>query len=151
MKGFVLLLISVAGFALAEDRGLGVWHFDPSQSTYESGPAPRQSQREWIAEGEWVRFRHRGVGADGKPFQTEFRAKYDGTASPVSGSGRYDAVSLKLIDPQTVQQTFTLGGKITVEATRTVSRDGRSMTILARGTNPDGKRFRNVLVYRRKQ
>jgi hypothetical protein len=146
--------LAVFGFVLyalaAEDRGIGVWEFVLEKSTYESGPAPKQSQRQWIADGDWVRFVHDGVGADGKKFHTEFRAKYDGKPVPFVGGTRYDAVALKLVSPNVVEQTFTLQGKVTVEATRTIAADGRTMTIVARGKNEDGRPFRNVLIYRRK-
>jgi hypothetical protein len=69
----------------------------------------------------------------------------------VSGSSRYDRVALKLVNPNVVEQTFRLKGEVTVRATRTISADGNQMTIIATGTNPDGKKFRNVLVYTRVQ
>lgn len=130
--------------AAPEDRGLGVWRFVPAESTYESGPAPKESRRQWLADGEWVRFIHDGISAQGKPFHTEFKAKYDGNPHPVIGGSLYDAVSLKLLNPGKVEQTFTMNGKITVRATRTISPDGKRMTIIALGD-----KFKNTLIYER--
>ncbi|MDX2181884.1 MAG: hypothetical protein SFV18_19985 [Bryobacteraceae bacterium] len=134
---------------LAADLGLGTWRFNAALSTYESGPAPKESTRVWEKAGDQVRFRHTTVSADGRTNVTEFVASYDGSEGKVTGSSRYDTVSLKLIDDRTVEQTFRLKGEVTVRATRTISADGQRMTIVARGTNPDGKKFVNTLVYDR--
>lgn len=135
--------------AQPRDLGLGTWVFVPEKSTYESGPAPQKSQRQWIAQGDAVQFLHDGVGADGKAFHMEFVAKYDGKPAPFRGGTLYDAVALVRKSDTVVEQTFTLQGKVTVEATRTVSDQGQTMTIVARGARADGTKFRNVLVYRR--
>jgi hypothetical protein len=138
------------------DRGLGRWSFNAQASTYESSPPPGESTRLWEAAGDqagvpMVHFLHTTVSAQGQPGRTEFTAGYDGREYPVSGSSRYDRVALKLVNPNVVEQTFRLKGEVTVRATRTISADGNQMTIIATGTNPDGKKFRNVLVYTRVQ
>jgi hypothetical protein len=151
----ILAVVLMGSFALAGvlhagDLGLGVWKFNRAASTYESSPAPRESTRVWEQAGEGkVRFLHTTVSADGKKGRTEFVAGYDGKDYPVTGSSRYDTVSLKLLSDHVVEQTFRLKGAVTVRATRTVSGDGRRMTIVAAGANPDGRAFRNVLVYDR--
>ena len=139
------------GAADPEDAALGTWRFLPAESKYESGPAPRESQRVWekTADGA-LRFVHTGTGANGQPFRTEFTARLDGKRHPVKGGSRYDSVVLERIDARTVKQTFRQGETVTVMARRTISADGKKMTIVAMGTNPDGKPFRNLLVYARK-
>jgi hypothetical protein len=141
----LLLLSFLALSASVEDRGLGKWQFVAAESRYESGPAPRESTRQWIAAGgNRVRFVHDGISADGKRFHTEFTAGYDGNPYPIQGGARYDEVALHWKDASTVEQVFTLKGVVTVRATRTISPDGKRMVIEARG---DG--FHNHLVYRR--
>jgi hypothetical protein len=143
------LLLPLMLFAETKDLGLGTWVFVPEKSTYESGPAPKESKRQWIAKGDAVQFLHDGVNADGKPFHTEFTVKYDGKPAPFVGGTLYDAVSLQLKSPNVVEQTFTLQGNVTVRATRTISKDGKTMTIDSRGERKDGTKFKNLLVYRR--
>ena len=144
----LLTLLTLA--AAVQDLGQGTWHFVPSASTYQSGPAPKESKRQWIAEGDRVKFLHDGVNADGKPFHTEFTAAYDSKPNRFIGGTLYDAVALTSRSPARVDQVFTLKGKVTVMATRTISKDGKRMTIDSRGTKPDGTRFRNLLVYERR-
>lgn len=137
---YALLMIAAA----VEDLGQGTWKFVPGASRYESAPAPKESKRQWIADGDGVKFLHDGVNAQGKPFHTEFRAGYDGKFVPFTGGTLYDSVSLHWKNPRRVDQVFTLKGKVTVKATRTISNDGKRMTIDSRG-----KGFRNLLIYER--
>lgn len=137
----MLLLILLLAL---DDRGQGTWRFLPSESHYESAPAPQKSERRWIPDGEGVRFLHDGINASGKPFHTEFRANYDGKPVPFTGGTLYDSVAIFWRNPRKVDQVFTMKGVVTVRATRTISKDGRRMTIHARG-----KGFHNKLIYER--
>ena len=132
-----------------QDLGHGTWRFIPAESTYESAPAPKESRRQWIPDGEGVKFIHDGTSAEGKPFHTEFRAAYDGKPVPFIGGTLYDSVALFSKGPRKVEQVFTLKGKVTVKAVRTISKDGKKMTIDSRGSRADGTKFKNILVYER--
>lgn len=132
-----------------QDLGQGTWRFIPSESTYESAPAPKESKRQWIPDGDGVKFLHDGINAEGKPFHTEFRAAYDGKPVPFVGGTLYDSVALFSKGPRKVEQVFTLKGKVTVKAVRTISKDGKKMTIDSRGSRADGTKFKNILVYQR--
>ena len=150
----MLRLFAFAACVLAvaqsdRDAAVGTWRFDAAASTYESGPAPRESTRVFERDGGKIRFIHTGVGANGQPFRTEYTAGYDGANYPVKGSSRYDTVSQKMVDPRTVDLTFRLKGEVTVTTRRTISPDGNRMTVIAEGANSDGKRFRNILIYKR--
>jgi Tol biopolymer transport system component len=134
---------------LASDPSLGVWRFNVEKSTYESSKPPQTSIRRWEKDGDWVVFIHRGVDSQGREFHVTFKAKYDGQDYPVKGSSRYDRVSLKMIDGNTVEQLFKKGDEVTVRTKRKISPDGKTMTIYARGQNRDGKPFKNTLVYDR--
>ena len=144
-----LLNAGVLGAKTREDRGVGTWRVVAGASTYESGPAPRESRRQWVKEGDGVRFLHDGVSAGGKAFHTEFTAKYDGKPYPFVGGTLYNTVALHWKSADRVDQVFQKDGVVTVRATRTVSPDGKRLTIDARGNGAAGKRFRNLLVYER--
>jgi hypothetical protein len=147
---FLLLFAVVAVSGWAEDRGVGHWRFDKDATVYESSAGPARSVRIWEVTGQGeVRFTHRTRGSSGRQGLTSFTARYDGGRYAVHGSSRYDTVALELVDPNTVEQTFRKGEEITVRARRVISPDGGTMTITATGKNPDGKDFRNVMVYRR--
>lgn len=102
-----------------------------------------------MKDGDGVRFLHDGVSAEGKAFHTEFTAKYDGKPYPFVGGTLYNTVALHWKSADRVDQVFRKDGVATVRATRTVSPDGKRLTIEARGTGAAGKRFKNLLVYER--
>lgn len=149
-RSLVASLVALCAFAQVErDLAVGRWRFDAAASTYESGAAPKESTRVFEKYANKIRFVHTGIGASGQAFRTEYTAGYDGAKYPVKGSTRYDTVSQKMIDPRTVDLIFRLKDEVTVTARRTVSPDGSRMTVIAEGTNPDGKKFRNILIYKR--
>lgn len=143
------LLAFTAFTQVDRDAAIGTWRFDAAASTYQSGPAPRESTRVFEKAGGKVRFIHTGLNANGQPFRTEYTAGYDGEDYPVKGSARYDTVSQRMIDPRTVDLIFRLKGEVTVTTRRAISPDGSRMTVVAEGANPDGRRFRNILIYKR--
>ena len=58
----------------------------------------------------------------------------------MTGSPDADTVSLKRINPSTVESSYKKGGKVTLVNTRTVAADGKTMTVTVRGTKPRGRR-----------
>jgi hypothetical protein len=56
-------------------------------------------------------------------------------------------ISSKKVDPNTVVVNFKRGGKGAETTKFTVSKDGKMLTISAKGTNPDGSAFNNVTVW----
>jgi hypothetical protein len=109
-----LLFLSGAGVLAQDkvDRALGKWRFLREISQYESGPGPRESRRQWVRDGDGVRFLHDGTNLDGTAFHTEFRAKYDGKQYPFQGGTLYNSVALTWRSPNRVDQVFELDGKV---------------------------------------
>lgn len=65
-----------------------------------------------------------------------FDAKADGTDQPVTGQ-TFDTINVKEVDPNTISLTTKKDGKITNEQTRTVSADGKTLTVKITG-HPQG-------------
>jgi hypothetical protein len=57
-----------------------------------------------------------------------FDAKADGTDQPVTGQ-TYDSISVKEVDPNTIDITTKKDGKVASEQIRTVSTDGKILTV----------------------
>ena len=70
----------------------------------------------------------------------EYTARFDGNDYPISNS-ILSTVSLKRVDDQTVERTGKIRGQVVETETRTVSGNGKVLTITTKG-NMDGTEYR---------
>ena len=69
---------------------------------------------------------------------------------PIKGTANTNTtVSLKRINANTVERTDRVGGKVTVVITRTLSADGKTLTITAKGVNAQGQKVDSTSLYGR--
>ena len=150
MVVLALALVVGAGYVHAQaDPFLGTWKLDVEKSQYRPGPAPKSQVSVWTATGKAVKITTKGVGADGKPTSQDTTVRYDGKDYPTIGNPDYDTTSFRRIDPNTIQVTRKLDGKIVQAATIAVSADGKTRTITTNGTNALGQTINNMSVYER--
>ncbi len=146
----LFLTLAAAELALAQaDPFVGNWKLDVAKSKYTPGPAPKSQTRTWDASG---KVGVKGVNAAGKPMSYGYPIKNDGKEYPTTGAipNGADKISSKKIAPNTVEVTFKRRGK-PVETTKfSVSKDGKMLTINAKGSNPDGSAFDNMTVWEKK-
>jgi len=64
------------------------------------------------------------------PTGETFTAKFDGNDYPYRGAYAYDAVSLKKINSNTIEETDKRAGSVIDDSTMTVSANGKSMTVV---------------------
>lgn len=81
-----------------------------------------------------------------EPTGETYTAKLDGQDYPEKGSYGVDAVSLKLVDPHTVEETDKRGGKVMEVDKMTVSSNGKTMTITA--SNPNTGRVSTYVAHK---
>ena len=91
-----------------------------------------------------------GIDARGNRQLIRSTANYDGKDYPVTGSALAETISLRRVDAFTVTFTQKKGGKVVVSGRRIVSKDRKTMTILAQGTNVTGQPFSDFLVFDKK-
>ena len=91
-----------------------------------------------------------GVGADGKPTAGEWMIVNDGRDTPLTGNPDADVLSLKQTDTFSTEFTLKKAGKVVITGTRTISRDGKVMTITNKGTNAKGQPINDVLVFEKR-
>jgi len=87
------------------------------------------------------------VAADGSATSGKSSYKYDGKDYEITGSSDFDTVALKRVDDSTVESTQKKGGKPVGTTLRTVSKDGKVMTLKLSGKNSKGESYDNVIVF----
>ena len=134
--------------ALAQaDPFLGTWKLDLAKSTYSPGPAPKSLTVTYSKAGPETKVVVDGVGGDGSKTHWEYTAAVDGKDYKMTGNPDGDTVSLKQINPRTVDVTYKRAGKPMLVNRRTLSADGKTLTVTTTGTNAKGETVKNVQVF----
>jgi hypothetical protein len=144
---------------------IGVWKQNVEKSTYSPGPPPPRgvgSVRQYAAglDGSIVAVTF-NINAAGLPSLGAISAAhYDGKDYPQHtvatlatslashiGPKIERTISYRSINSNTVEIVQRQDGEIVARSTRTVSRDGQTMTDHSDYTDPNGQRVTNVLVF----
>ena len=153
---------------------IGTWLQNMAKSTYSPGPAPVKevAVRQYVA-GEdgaivaitYIMFAPEGRPLEGLPSLTAISvAKYDGKEYPQLtlarlltsiashiGPASDRTISYKAVDSYTVEIVQKEAGKVVSMSTRTISKDGRTLTDRFHFTNSAGEFVSNVLVFEKQQ
>jgi hypothetical protein len=147
----VLAIVSAtSGVAIAEaaapDPVIGTWQLNVSKSTFTPGPAFKSQVRTYSQSGQSIAVVIKTVHADGKETTTQVTYQLDGKDYPVTGNPDADSNSVKQVDSNTAKFTLKKAGKVVSTGTRTVSKDGKTLTVKSKGTSAKGEKFDDVLV-----
>jgi hypothetical protein len=145
-----IVCLALAGAVLAQGKPveLGTWRLNVAKSKFVPGPAPKSSTVIYSAAGQGLKTAVEAVSATGK-LNWEYTTNFDGKPSSVTGNPDADMAVVKRIDANTVEIAQTLKGKPTLMVRRTLSADGKTMTVTQTGTDAKGQKVNNVLVFER--
>jgi hypothetical protein len=139
----------------AADAFVGTWKVNVAKST--PGPHPPREPRvqkiEAVPDG--IRVVEDQVAGGGERLHDEWTVKFDGKPYPTTllQDGKPDpavqgeTVSATRIDDHTFQFTFTLNGKVILQARNVISGDGKTRTATQTGTSTDGKQRVVTIVF----
>ena len=154
-----LLLGTVVAFGIggiasatdAADPAVGTWVLNLAKSKYSSPDrTPKSQTRTYTQSADGTSLTIATVTADGSSATQKSTFKYDGKSYPFTGSPLYDSLTLKQVDAHTVKSTQWKAGKETGETTRTLSADGKAMTVTTTGKDAKGMPYRDEGVYDKK-
>ena len=138
-------LIAVA-LCAAQNPNMGTWQLNEAKSKITPGFS-KNTTVVYAAAGDSIKVTTDGTDKDGKPVHGEWTGKFDGKDYPVTGDPSVDTRAYTQIDKNTLSLTNKKAGKVTVTGKIVVSPDGKSRTLTASGTGPDGKKVTSVSVY----
>jgi len=147
--GLLSMLTVAPGVTVAQsvnDSTVGAWTLNRAKSTF-SGPVPYGRVMKFEAAGDSIKETTYTFSTDKPSVVVEFTARFDGNDYPISNS-ILTTVSLKRVDDQTVERTGKIGGQVVETETRTVSDNGKVLTVATKG-NRDGAEYSSVQVYDR--
>src|ERR1051325_11472395 len=125
--------------AEAKDPLEGSWLLNLEKSTFKVAPGPKGQTRTYSLQDGVEKMTARGVSWDKKPTLVRYEARYDGKDYDITGSLGGDKISLRRINSNTTESTQKRDGKPAIVATRTVSADGKTLTVVSKGTTVEGQ------------
>jgi hypothetical protein len=142
-----IALCFVVGVALAADVSLGTWKVNVAKSKYSPGPAPKAQTVKYEATGDNMKITVDGTDTTGKPIHNEWTGKFDGKDYAVKGDPDTDMRAYRRIDDYTTEIVAKKAGKVTTTTKSVYSKDGKTRTSTATGTDPRGQKVDNTIVY----
>ena len=141
------LAMNVTSTAQAPDPLVGTWKLDVAKSTYKPGPAPKSTTVVISpAEGKALKIAVDAEMPDG-PMKWSYTNTRDGKETPVTGNPNYDAVKVTQVSLTEGTIQYMKGGKPSLTAKTSVSKDGKTLTVTTTGTNAAGQAVHNVAHY----
>jgi hypothetical protein len=154
MKGHRIVTIAIVCMALmttaiyAADMSIGTWKLNLAKSKYNpANLAPKSQTVKNEAAPDGVKQIGDVVDSTGKAIHTEYTAKYDGKDYAVKGDPNRDMVAIKKIDDYNFEFTNKKAGKVMTSGKVVYSKDGKTRTITTSGTNAQGVKVNNTIVY----
>ena len=143
----ICAIATVAAFGA--DNSLGTWKVNLAKSQYTPAPIPLKKYmltREAAPGG--VKVTILGERTDGTIINATYTAKFDGSPTAVEGSGSpYDTISVKQVNANTfTYEAKKTGGKYQSTGRFDVSKDRKTLTLSATGTDPEGIAMSLTLV-----
>lgn len=128
---------------------VGTWHLDVEKSRYSPGPPLKNETRVYTRGPEGVKGVVTRTYADGHVESYEYVANFGGEYM-VTGNPAYDAVRLRRIDELASEAVLSHAGAVYGIARRTISQDGKTMTITFDRKDRD-EPVHNVAVYHKQE
>ncbi|HEY0685084.1 MAG TPA: hypothetical protein VGD45_22285 [Steroidobacter sp.] len=142
---------AVSGVAVAAEMGsdpvIGTWKLNAAKSTFTSGPALKSQTRTYSQSGQRISLVMKSMSADGKEATSRTSYQLDGKDYPVMGNPDFDSLSAEQVDANTAEFKLKKGGKTVGTTSRTVSKDGKTLTSKMQLTMVNGEKADNVLVF----
>jgi hypothetical protein len=136
--------------AAESDPVVGTWQLNASKSTFSAGPAIKNQTRKYSQSGDKITLDMTTTGADGKEVTTHTTYQLNGQDFPVTGTPDYDSLAAKRIGANSAEFVMKKGGKEIGTTSRTVSKDGKTLTAKSKITTASGEKTASVLVFDRK-
>jgi len=145
----VVAVVASSAFAQPKDPWVGKWKLNMLKSLYTPGPLPPiKSQiitHEAVPNG--IRTIVETVDARGTIERQEITAMFDGKEHELKGAPMPATRVYRRIDDRTYEYVQRVNGRVTVTTRVEISPDGQTRTNTTTGTNAQGQKVHNVVVF----
>jgi hypothetical protein len=144
------LLLSSSPHSQSPDPWIGTWKLNTAKSKYSPGLTPRSSTLVSVAvDGGFQQTVDTVMATLGMKTHSEVTAKFDGKDTRVKGNVNADTSAYTKIDSRSYEVVSKKNGKVTITSRVVISADGKTRTVTQTGTDAEGKKVNNLIVYDR--
>ncbi len=137
-----------AGFAAdSTDPAIGTWKLNIEKSKIAADRVPKSMTRTYAAAANGTSMTVTGVNADGSAVSQSALLTYDGKDDAFTGSPMWDTLSLKKVNGSTVKSELKKDGKVVGHTTRTISGQGKVLTLTTTFKSAKGGTIHETDVY----
>ena len=150
--GTLCAMCSLASAQAKDDPSLGSWKLNVAKSRFTPGPPKKGDTRSYEVTDGWLIVTTESISGAGTRTGVRFAAKFDGKPYPQIGrfAPTVTLITYEPVDRLTLKYTQReTNGKLVSTNTRTVSADGKTMTIEQKTTDANGRPVVNVEFYER--
>lgn len=140
------VLLGTIGVFAQSDPVVGTWKLNLAKSKYTAGEPPKSSTVVIEPAGQGIKLTATTVIADGTTRKVSYTVTYDGKNAPVTGTPDYNGITAKKT-ANGIEGERTKDGKMVQTYSRTVSADGKTMTVKSSGRTASGTRVESTQVY----
>ena len=142
--------ILTMGLFAADSPFAGTWKLNAAKSKLEGSGVGQSATVQIEVNGNALKATVQATDPQGQPLNFSYQAPLDGKPGTVTGSPTTDTVSLRSVNDHTLTAEGKKAGKVVYNDRRVVSKDGKTRTITASGTNAQGQKIMTVGVYDKK-
>jgi hypothetical protein len=143
---FMIALLGLAATLYAADPFVATWKMNSAQTKYKVGAAPKEQTLVIGETGAEMTVTVAGVAADGGKISMAYSMPSAGGSGKVL-SGPYDGITGKRISAHEREVDYLKGGKSVYNAHSKVSTDGKTLTVMVKGSNSLGQNVEGSVVY----
>ena len=146
-----LALVGFTATLLAADAFTGTWKLNVAKSKLTPGTEVKEITVVVAEEGADLAVAVKGTAGDGTPISVKYTLPAKGgpvsytEGAPPSGA----TATTKRVNATTIDSTSSLNGKEVGSTHTVVSADGKTLTRVVKGMDPQGKPYQNTEVYER--
>jgi hypothetical protein len=146
LLGFCMILVFSVSLFAQNDPFVGTWKFNRQKSNYGPARGPKSETRTIAAVGNGEKVSIHAISADGATHDTQYTCNFDEKDCSLGTPG--DALARKRIDANTIESTVMKDGKVLYITRLVVSKDGKTMTVTAKGKNANRQAMdKDIAVY----
>ena len=141
--------LNLASAADAPDPAVGTWKLNLDKSKPDASMPVKSAVRTYSPSEGGLTVSQTTVDANGASHESGSSFTYDGKQHPVHGVSDYDMVAVKRVGSHESKSELYRDGKRIGHLTRTVSKDGKILTVTSDLTGAKGNKIHDVAVYDR--